>query len=79
MKKLRTRRHQVVLNRSAGGDFGITLLLVLLGAVMFLPLYYVVIQALKPLDELFYYPPKFYVINPTFKNFTDLFALMSES
>ncbi|MBQ7835657.1 MAG: carbohydrate ABC transporter permease [Clostridia bacterium] len=78
-KKLRTRRHRVVLNRSAGGDFGINLMLFILGAIMFLPLYYVVIQSLKPLDELFYYPPKFYVINPTFQNFTDLFQLMSES
>ena len=78
-KKLRTRRHRVVLNRSAGGDFGINLLLFVLGAIMFLPLYYVVIQSLKPLDELFYYPPKFYVINPTMQNFTDLFQLMSES
>lgn len=78
-KKLRTRKHRVVLNRSAGGDFGINLLLFVLGAIMFLPLYYVVIQSLKPLDELFYYPPKFYVINPTMQNFTDLFQLMSES
>ncbi len=69
----------MVLNRSAGGDFGINLLLFILGVIMFLPLYYVLIQSLKPLDELFYYPPKFYVINPTFQNFTDLFSLMSES
>lgn len=79
MKKLRTRGHRVVLNRSAGGDFAINLFLLLLGIIMFLPLYYVVIQSLKPLDELFYYPPKFYVINPTLSNFTDLFQLMSES
>ncbi len=79
MKKLRTRKHRVVLNRSAGGDFGINLFLIILGVIMFLPLYYILIQAFKPLDELFYYPPKFYVINPTFKNFTDLFQLMSES
>ncbi|MBR6650754.1 MAG: carbohydrate ABC transporter permease [Clostridia bacterium] len=78
-KKLRTRRHRVVLNRSSGGDMGITLLLFILGVIMFLPLYYVLIQSLKPLDELFYYPPKFYVINPTFQNFADLFNLMSES
>ncbi len=79
MKKLRTRGHRVVLNRSAGGDFAINLFLLLFGIVMFLPLYYVLIQSLKPLDELFYYPPKFYVVNPTFTNFTDLFQLMSES
>ncbi len=78
-KKLRTRGHKVVLNRSAGGDAGITFMLTLLGIVMFVPMYYVVIQALKPLDELFMFPPRFYVINPTFDNFIDLFTLMGDS
>ena len=79
VKKLRTRHHTVVLSRSAGGDVGITIFLIILGVIMFLPLYYVVMQSFKPLDELFYYPPKFYVINPTWDNYTDLFTLMSES
>ena len=78
-KKLRTRSHKVVLNRSAGGDTGITIMLIILGAFMFLPMYYVVIQALKPLDELFMFPPRFYVINPTFDNFADLVTLLSDS
>ncbi len=77
MAKLRTRKHKVVLARSRGGDFGITCLLVLLGLFMFIPMYYVVIQALKPLDELWMFPPRFYVSNPTFKNFQDLLTLMS--
>ena len=77
--KLRTRGHRVVLNRSAGGDTGITVMLTILGAFMFLPMYYVVIQSFKPLDELFMFPPRFYVINPTFDNFGDLFTLMSDS
>ena len=79
MAKLRTRNHRVVLNRSAGGDAGITFILTIFGAFMFLPMYYVVIQSLKPLDELFMFPPKFYVINPTFNNFADLFRLMGDS
>ena len=79
LKKLRTRGHRVVLNRSAGGDTGITVMLTILGAFMFLPMYYVVIQALKPLDELFMFPPRFYVMSPTLENFSDLFTLMSDS
>jgi len=79
VKKLRTRGHKVVLNRSAGGDAGITFMLTLLGVIMFIPMYYVVIQSLKPLDELFMFPPRFYVINPTFDNFADLFSLMGDS
>ena len=78
-QKLRTRGHRVVLNRSAGGDFGITFMLTLLGLFMFIPMYYVVIQSLKPLDELFMFPPRFYVIKPTLENFSDLFLLMGDS
>ena len=79
MAKLRTRKHKVVLSRSAGGDAGITIILVLLGAFMFLPMVYVVMQSLKPLDELWMYPPKFYVVSPTFRNYKDLFTLMNIS
>lgn len=79
MAKLRTRKHKVVLNRSVGGDIGINALLIIMGAFMFIPMYYVVIQSLKPLDELWMFPPHFYVQSPTLKNYTDLFRLMSTS
>jgi ABC-type glycerol-3-phosphate transport system permease component len=79
MAKLRTRRHRVVLSRSAGGDAGITVVLTILGVFMFLPMVYAISQAFKPLDELWMYPPRFFVRQPTFKNFTDLFTLMNDS
>ena len=79
MAKLRTRKHRVVLSRSAGGDAGITVVLTLLGIFMFLPMVYVISQSLKPLDELWMYPPRFIVQNPTLTNFTDLFTLMNDS
>ena len=79
MAKLRTRKHKVVLSRSVGGDAGITVMLVLMGAFMFLPMLYVVMQSLKPLDELWRFPPRFYVTKPTLKNFKDLFYLMNTS
>ena len=69
----------VVLARSAGGDAGISVILVILGAFMFLPMVYVIMQSLKPLDELWMYPPRFYVMSPTLKNFKDLFTLMNIS
>ena len=77
--KLRTRNHKVVFARSAGGDAGITVMLVLLGAFMFLPMVYVVMQSLKPLDELWMYPPRFFVTSPTLSNFGSLFSLMNIS
>ncbi len=79
MAKLRTRNHKVVLARSAGGDAGITVMLTLLGAFMFLPMVYVVMQSLKPLDELWMYPPRFFVMSPTLGNFKSLFSLMNIS
>ena len=78
-KKLRTRGHKVVLNRSRGGDAGITVMLVILGAFMFIPMLYTVMQSLKPLDELWMFPPRFFVTKPTLSNFGDLFSLMSDS
>jgi len=78
-KKLRTNKGQVVLNRSAGGDTGITIVLTIFAIFMFIPMYYTVIQALKPMNELFYFPPRFYVVNPTLDNFADLFNLMGDS
>ena len=79
MAKLRTRRHRVVLSRSAGGDAGITVVLTILGVFMFFPMVYAISQAFKPLDELWMYPPRFFVRQPTLKNFSDLFTLMNDS
>ena len=78
-KKLRTRGHKVVLNRSAGGDAGIIAFLIIMGAFMFLPMLYAIMQSLKPLDELFMFPPRFYVIHPTFENYSDLFSLLNDA
>lgn len=66
-------------NRSAGGDIGIYIMLGVVAIVMVLPMVYAVCQALKPLDEIFVFPPKFFVVNPTFDNFRDLFRSMSDS
>jgi ABC-type glycerol-3-phosphate transport system permease component len=46
---------------------------------MLLPIVFIFSHAFKPPDELFAYPPKFFVTNPTFKNFSDLFTKMATS
>ena len=46
--------------------------LLLICAVMILPIIYIINQAFKPLDELFYFPPQLFVKNPTLSNFTEL-------
>lgn len=74
MKKLRVRKHAVVLNRSVAGDSGITFILVIMAVFMFLPMWYVLVNSLKPLGEMNMTPPRFYVLKPTLKNFMDLFT-----
>lgn len=66
-------------NRSAGGDVGIYILLAIVAAVMVLPMVYSIIQSFKPLDEIFVFPPRFFVVNPTWANFRDLFRTMADS
>ena len=57
VQKMRTRKHAVVLNRSRGGDAGIAFFLIIMGIFMFVPMFYTIIQSLKPLDELWAFPP----------------------
>ena len=66
-------------NRTVSGDIAVFGMLSIVGFFMLVPLAYVVSNAFKPLDELFIFPPRFFVRNPSFDNFTDLFILMSSS
>ena len=75
MKRFKLKRQ---LNRSHFGNFMVFFMLVLVGIFMGLPLYYNVIQALKPVEERFIFPPRFYVVNPTGQNFSQLFQLVSD-
>lgn len=67
------------IGRSVGGDISIFLVLCLFAAFMALPLIYTVSNAFKPLDELFMFPPRFFVRNPTLENFTSLSSLVGQS
>ena len=74
--KIRIRSHKKVrLSRSISGNIGVFIFLLLICAFMILPMLYAFINAFKPLDELFLYPPRFFVRNPTWQNFSDAFAL----
>lgn len=75
-KKLIKRRKP---NRSIIGDIFLYLFLLLVALIMAFPLIYAVSSALKPLDELFKFPPKILAQNPTLDNFSDLFVTMGKS
>ena len=79
-EKVKRKRHKKLrLNRSAGGNIAINILLCLMGAFMVLPMVYAISNSLKPLSELWIYPPQFFVENPTLTNFRDLFNMMGDS
>lgn len=73
------RKKQKKLNRSRLGNFGIYFILTILGIFMLLPMIYTISSSLKPLDELWVFPPRFLVRNPTTENFKELFRVLSDS
>lgn len=51
------------------------LFLTVFGLLMLMPLVYMASTALKPISELFLFPPRFFVQNPTLLNFRDLLLI----
>ena len=75
-KKLIRRRKP---KRSIAGDIFLYLFLVFVAFIMAFPIIYAVSNALKPLDELFKFPPRIFAQHPTLDNFSDLFVTMGKS
>ncbi len=75
--KLRIRRKnaQVRLSRSTAGTVTIFIFLLIIGIFMALPIVYALVQSVKPLEEIFAYPPKFFVKDPTFDNYIQVYQL----
>ncbi len=60
-------------NRSIAGNVVLFGIIALMSVFMILPMVYIVVNAFKPIEELFLFPPRFFVKNPTFNNITSLF------
>ena len=73
MKKLNLKNK---LKKVTPGWVALYIFMGLLVAFMALPLVYIINSAFKPLDELFIFPPRFLVKNPTLQNFTSLFSTL---
>ena len=78
-RRKRSYKKEKKLNRSMAGNTLLFVLMGICGVAMAIPLVMVVNNALKPLDELFQFPPKIFVRNPTLENFSDLFILMNDT
>lgn len=78
-KKLRAHAQRRV-NRSRAGNIAMFVFLFIVASFTALPMIYAVSTSLKPLDELWKFPPSLIVVQkPTLKNFSDLVAVMSNS
>ena len=75
IKATKTKR----LSRSLGGDICLGVVLVLFGAFMILPFLYAIMQSLKPTEEIFAFPPRFFVVHPTLDNFYMLTQAMGDT
>ena len=78
-RRKRSYKKEKKLNRSMAGNTLLFVLMGICGVAMAIPLVMAVNNALKPLDELFQFPPKIFVRNPTLENFSDLFILMNDT
>lgn len=59
-------------NRSAGGNIAMFILLTLFGLFFMFPIVYAVNTAFKPMTEIFIFPPRLFVRQPTVNNFIEL-------
>ncbi|MCL6604633.1 MAG: carbohydrate ABC transporter permease [Paenibacillus sp.] len=71
--------HKLKLRRIDFGGIFLYLFLTVFGVIMLLPLIYMAVTALKPTSELFLFPPRFMVVNPTLMNFRDLLLITGTS
>lgn len=67
------------LNRSRWGNVIVALFLLLMGIFTALPIYYSIINAFKPINELFLFPPRFVVYRPTLGNFRDIVKVQAQA
>lgn len=65
-------------NRSLAMDIVLVLILGSIGFVSIWPLVYIANAAFKPIGEIFLFPPKLFVQNPTMNNFFDLSVIIAD-
>lgn len=77
IEKLHVKKNKKRANGSTAGTVAIFIFLILLGIFMIFPLYYAILQSFKPIHELFVFPPKLYVLEPTLVNYESMFKIAS--
>ncbi len=65
--------------RSFWGNVILGLFLLLMGFTFFFPVIYMVSQSLKPMNEMFIFPPRILVSNPTLDNYRDFVNVLANT
>ncbi|MCL1863763.1 MAG: carbohydrate ABC transporter permease [Defluviitaleaceae bacterium] len=78
-KEVKLAKRTKRLSRSTSGTVALFMFLAVFGVFTSMPIVLTISRAFMPLDELFLFPPRFFVRNPTVTNFADLFIIMQES
>lgn len=77
VKRLHIKSKRVT--RSVWGNVLLFVFIVGIGALMALPLLYSVVTAFKPINEIFIFPPRFFVQHPTTENFGKILTIVNDS
>lgn len=63
--------------RSPVGSFFLFAFIFILALFMAFPLYYTIIQSLKPVEEIFRFPPTLYAVRPTLDNYDEMYQILA--
>lgn len=75
--RIRLRLWRKKVSRSSWGNILLLLVILLFGLFMALPFIYAIIHSLKPMEEIFTFPPRFWVRRPTLDNYLSLGQVMN--
>lgn len=82
MKKVNTMKLKGT-SRQAGRKKGRSIpsimLLMIMGLFMLLPIYLTMVMSVKPVEELFVFPPQMYTLRPTLDNYKDMFDVLKSN
>lgn len=62
--------------RKKSDDVLIFIIVAVLAAISFFPVYLTVINSVKPVNELLIFPPKIYTLSPTIDNFREMYRML---
>jgi len=79
VNKAKVSKGKLKSSRSMAGNIFLLLFLFIMAFLFFFPVIFMVSKSLKPMNELYVFPPRLWVKNPTLNNFRDLFNMLENT